>query len=148
MCVCAFDGFLLWFRIAYTYPATASLCNLHGKTAPWAPIDRSTLADLDSSLLAILRGAINMHVRKTCCRLGVAELGGALLRCWAGRHTRTRNASLPTQAKHTTRGARKQTPNQGAIHAASKDTTHTHHTTPCALLQLSLIHISEPTRPY
>ena len=34
------------------------------------------------------------------------------------RHTRTRNASLPTQANHTVRGARKQPPNQGAIHAA------------------------------
>ena len=33
------------------------------------------------------------------------------------RHTRTRNASLPTQANHTARGARKQPPNQGAIHA-------------------------------
>ena len=36
------------------------------------------------------------------------------------RHTRTRHASLPTQAKHTARGARKQPPNQGAIHAASE----------------------------
>ena len=26
---CAFDGFLLWFRIAYACPATASLCNRH-----------------------------------------------------------------------------------------------------------------------
>ena len=34
------------------------------------------------------------------------------------RHTRTRNVSLPTQANHTARGARKQPPNQGAIHAA------------------------------
>ena len=41
------------------------------------------------------------------------------------RHTRTRKASLPTQAKNTARGARKQPPNQGAIHAASEDTTHT-----------------------
>ena len=41
------------------------------------------------------------------------------------RHTRTRNGSLPTQANHTARGARKQPPNQGAIHAASEDTTHT-----------------------
>ena len=32
------------------------------------------------------------------------------------RHTRTRNVSLPTQANHTARGARKQPPNQGAIH--------------------------------
>ena len=32
------------------------------------------------------------------------------------RHTHTRNASLPTQANHTARGARKQPPNQGAIH--------------------------------
>ena len=28
LCVCAFDGFLLWFRIAYACPATASLCNM------------------------------------------------------------------------------------------------------------------------
>ena len=41
------------------------------------------------------------------------------------RHTRTRNASLPTQANHIARGARKQPPNQGAIHAASEVTTHT-----------------------
>ena len=41
------------------------------------------------------------------------------------RHTRTRNVSLPTQANHTARGARKQPPNRGAIHAASEDTTHT-----------------------
>ena len=27
LCVCAFDGFLLWFRIAYACPTTASLCN-------------------------------------------------------------------------------------------------------------------------
>ena len=27
LCVCAFDGFLIWFRIAYACPATASLCN-------------------------------------------------------------------------------------------------------------------------
>ena len=39
------------------------------------------------------------------------------------RHTRTRNVSLPTQANHTARGARKQPPNRGAIHAASEDTT-------------------------
>ena len=47
------------------------------------------------------------------------------------RHTRTRNASLPTQANHTARGARKQPPNQGAIHAASEDTIHTSHHTAC-----------------
>ena len=41
------------------------------------------------------------------------------------RHTRTRNFSQPTQANHTARGARKQPPNRGAIHAASEDTTHT-----------------------
>ena len=41
------------------------------------------------------------------------------------RHTRTRNVSLPTQANHTVRGARKQPPNWGATHAASEDTTHT-----------------------
>ena len=35
------------------------------------------------------------------------------------RHTRTRNASPPTQASNTARGARKQPPNQGTIHAAS-----------------------------
>ena len=45
--------------------------------------------------------------------------------------TRTRNVSLPTQANHTARGARKQPPNQGAIHAASEDTTHTSHHTAC-----------------
>ena len=28
LCVCAFDGFPLWFRIAYACPATASLCNI------------------------------------------------------------------------------------------------------------------------
>ena len=27
LCVCAFDDFLLWFRIAYACPTTASLCN-------------------------------------------------------------------------------------------------------------------------
>ena len=36
-----------------------------------------------------------------------------------GKHTQE------TQANHTARGARKQPPNQGAIHAASEDTTHT-----------------------
>ena len=40
------------------------------------------------------------------------------------RHTRTRNASLPTQANNTARGGRKQPPNQGTIHAAGEDTTH------------------------
>ena len=48
------------------------------------------------------------------------------------RHTRTRNASLPTQANNTARGARKQPPNQRTIHAASEDTTH--HTTPRATI--------------
>ena len=47
------------------------------------------------------------------------------------RHTRTRNLSLPTQANHTARGARKQAPNQGAIHAASEDTTHISNHTAC-----------------
>ena len=47
------------------------------------------------------------------------------------RHTRTRNASLPTQANHTARGARKQPPNQGTIHAASEDTTHPSNHTAC-----------------
>ena len=47
------------------------------------------------------------------------------------RRTHTRNASLPTQANHTVRGARKQPPNQGAIHAASEDTTHTSNHTAC-----------------
>ena len=27
LCVCGFDGFLLWVRIAYACPTTASLCN-------------------------------------------------------------------------------------------------------------------------
>ena len=27
LCVCAFDGFLLWVRIAYACPTIASLCN-------------------------------------------------------------------------------------------------------------------------
>ena len=50
-------------------------------------------------------------------------------------HTRTRNASLPTQANHTARGARKHPPNQGAIHAASEDSSHTsNHTKVCELL--------------
>ena len=54
------------------------------------------------------------------------------------RHTRTRNASLPTQANHTARGARKQNPNQGAIHAASEDTTLTsHHAPPLRQAQIS-----------
>ena len=47
------------------------------------------------------------------------------------RHTRTRNASLPTQANHTARGARKQPPIQGTIHAASEDTTHISSHTAC-----------------
>ena len=47
------------------------------------------------------------------------------------RHTRTRNASLPTQANDTARGARKQSPNQGATHAAREDTTHTSRDTAC-----------------
>ena len=47
------------------------------------------------------------------------------------RHARTRKASPPTQANHSTRGARKQPPNQGAIHAASEDTTHTSHHAVC-----------------
>ena len=53
------------------------------------------------------------------------------------RHTRTRNVSIPTQANHTVRGARKQPPNWGATHAASEDTTHTHQTTRhrCAVLK-------------
>ena len=62
------------------------------------------------------------------------------------RHTRTRNVSLPMQANHTVRGARKQPPNWDATHAASEDTTHTS----CVPLlctpvdcngKLSLIHI-------
>ena len=40
-------------------------------------------------------------------------------------HTCTRNISPPTQANNTARGARKQPFNQGTIHAASEDTTHT-----------------------
>ena len=28
LCACAFDGFLLWFRIAYACPTTESLCNI------------------------------------------------------------------------------------------------------------------------
>ena len=82
LCVCAFDAFLLWSRIAYACPYL---------------------------------------------RLFVICLT-------AGKHrrlTRTRNASLPTQASHTPRGARKQPPNQGAIHAASEDTTHTSNHTAC-----------------
>ena len=47
------------------------------------------------------------------------------------RHTRTRNASLPTQANHTARGARKHPPNQGALHAASENTTHISNHTAC-----------------
>ena len=47
------------------------------------------------------------------------------------KHTRTRNISLPTQANHTARGARKQPPKQGATHAASEDTTHTSNHTAC-----------------
>ena len=47
------------------------------------------------------------------------------------RHTHTRNASLPTQANHTVRGARKQPPNWDATHAASEDTTHTSNHTAC-----------------
>ena len=27
LCVCAFDGYLLWVRIAYACPTIASLCN-------------------------------------------------------------------------------------------------------------------------
>ena len=47
------------------------------------------------------------------------------------RHTRTRNASLPTQGNNTARGARKQPPNQGTVHAASEDATHSSHHTLC-----------------
>ena len=47
------------------------------------------------------------------------------------RHTHMRNASLPTQANNTARCARKQPPNQGTIHAARVDTTHTSHHTAC-----------------
>ena len=47
------------------------------------------------------------------------------------RHTRTRRTSLPAQANHTARGARKQPPNQGAIHAACEDITHTSNHTAC-----------------
>ena len=32
MCVCAFDGFLLWVRIAYACPTIASLCNNREKS--------------------------------------------------------------------------------------------------------------------
>ena len=46
------------------------------------------------------------------------------------RHARARNASSPTQANNTARGARTQPPNQGTIHAASEDT----HTSPCATI--------------
>ena len=47
------------------------------------------------------------------------------------RHTRTRNASLPTQANHTARGARKQPPNW-ALHMQLAKIPHTHQTTPPA----------------
>ena len=51
-------------------------------------------------------------------------------------HTRTRNASSPTQANNTARGAWKQAPNQDTLHAASEDTTHKSHRVPrgCANL--------------
>ena len=54
------------------------------------------------------------------------------------RHTRTRNASLPTQANHTVRGARKEPPNW-ALHMQLAKIPHTQQTTPPATL--SLIHI-------
>ena len=47
------------------------------------------------------------------------------------RHTHTRNASLPTQANHTVRGARKQPPNW-ALHMQLAKIPHTHQTTPPA----------------
>ena len=47
------------------------------------------------------------------------------------RHTHTRNASLPTQANHTVRGARKQPPNW-ALHMQLAKIPHTHQTTPHA----------------
>ena len=56
------------------------------------------------------------------CDACVVSLSHACLAPW---FTRTRNVSLPTQANHTTRGARKQPPNWDATHAASEDTTHT-----------------------
>ena len=47
------------------------------------------------------------------------------------RHTRTRNVSLPTQANHTVRGARKQPPNW-ALHMQLAKIPHAHQTTPPA----------------
>ena len=37
LCVCAFDGFLLWVRIAYACPATASLCNYQATQGSFDP---------------------------------------------------------------------------------------------------------------
>ena len=34
LCVCAFDGFLLWIRIASACPTIASLCNNNNRHAP------------------------------------------------------------------------------------------------------------------
>ena len=49
------------------------------------------------------------------------------------RHTRTRNASLPTQANHTARGARKQpSPPIRALYMQLAKIPHTHQTTPRA----------------
>ena len=35
LCVCAFDGFLLWVRIAYACPTIASLCNTEFVKVKW-----------------------------------------------------------------------------------------------------------------
>ena len=32
LCLCSFDGFLLWVRIAYAWPTIASLCNIGRRT--------------------------------------------------------------------------------------------------------------------
>ena len=80
MCVCAFDGFLLWFRIAYACPATTSLCNrvvdVCYKETRWLGMHRQSKTDA-----------------------GNRE-----------RHTRISNASPPTQANNTVRATNSNIP--------------------------------------
>ena len=177
LCVCAIDGFLLWFRIAYACPTTASLCNnkkgqgslfFRGKNSSTrasrynrqrrkAKICRSrdSYSNRAYSRTQTVRntGTHNLSLYLTPATIRTNDLStlghigdtrascfvfwgayfvtsdrGAKCVCyketrWLGmyrqsesraanyrRHIRTRNASLPTQANHTARGARKKHP--------------------------------------
>ena len=104
LCVCAFDGFLLWVRIAYACPTIASLCNiLQG-------FRRCTLVRAEHVVLLRLLWSLplavscvtlwlvcNIHCDTAYYRLLIQRAGAAmsglhpgLPRCWEGSLTHPR----------------------------------------------------------